>query len=246
MDPRFKIFPTVQQLSQALCLDFLNAVHTLSQQDGLFFLALSGGNTPIMFFRQLAGWNDEIKTHPINWSRIHFFWVDERCVPPDHPDSNYGMTYENLLSRLKINPDQIHRIRGENDPVAEVQRYTDEIMHTVPLQNGLPVFDRIFLGIGEDGHTASLFPDRPDIRDSNSICEVTTHPVTGQQRISLTYKPINNARRITFLVTGKNKSKIISAIAGNTAMANQYPAYHVRTVHGTMEWYLDKPAAQSI
>ncbi len=246
MDPRFNIFSNVQQLNQALCLDFMNAVHTLSKKDEMLFLALSGGNTPKMFYRQLSGWNDEIKTHPINWSHIHFFWVDERCVPPDHPESNYGMTYENLLSRLKIHPDQIHRIRGENDPFVEVQRYTDEIMHIVPLQNGLPVFNRIFLGIGEDGHTASIFPYQRGMTHSKAICKIASHPVTGQKRITLTYKPINNARRITFLVTGKNKSKIISEIAGNTPLANQYPAYHIRPVHGTMEWYLDKPAAQNI
>ncbi|MBN1159602.1 MAG: 6-phosphogluconolactonase [Bacteroidales bacterium] len=236
----------MQELNDALCRDFADTVNKKSKSGPTITLALSGGNTPGMFFRQLASWNEENKTSRIDWSRIHFFWADERCVPPMHPESNFGMAHSSLLSSIELKPEQIHRIRGENNPASEVERYSDEIMDILPVMNGLPVFDQIFLGLGEDGHTASIFPGRPDLLQSGNICELVRHPVTGQHRISLTMKTINNARRIIFVVTGRAKSNVIAEIADHSSTSEQYPAYWVRPVHGTVEWYLDQQAARLI
>lgn len=246
MDHRFNIFQTVQQLNDALCRNFADALHRMTTSGKPIYLALSGGNTPQMFLRRLSVWNDENNMNPIDWSNIHFFWVDERCVPPGHPESNFGTAHSGLLSGLELKPEQIHRIRGENDPVNEVHRYAEEIRRTVPLVNAMPAFDQIFLGVGEDGHTASIFPGFPGLMHSGNICELAVHPVTGQQRISLTLKTINNARRITFIVTGETKSNIIGEITGHSASAEQYPVHYVMPVHGTLEWYLDQKAAKHI
>jgi len=235
-------FSTPGELADAICEIFRDHIAELNRQKGQINLAFSGGTTPALFFRKLAA-NQEYPDKKTDWSRIHIFWVDERCVPPGHRDSNYGMAWNSLLSVLNLNKHQVHRIHGEDDPQEEALRYENEIRQVVQKPKGMPVFDWIFLGMGEDGHTASIFPDRPDLLESPRLCEVSQHPGSGQFRITLTGPVISHSRRISFLVTGENKSRVIRQIIKPGPEAKRFPAFHIIPVNGDLDWYLDSSAA---
>jgi 6-phosphogluconolactonase len=238
-------FPSIPELARALCWDFHHYITGLARTKKQINIAISGGNTPKAFFERLAS-NQEIPDKKINWINIHLFWVDERCVPPDHPDSNFGMTYRCLLQKISFAESNIHRIRGENNPSEEAVRYGKEILRYVDLLKGIPIFDWILLGIGDDGHTASIFPNRLELFETKKICETAKHPVTGQYRITITGPTIVHANRISFLATGEAKSKVIRHILHNEPEASQYPASFIKPVQGKLEWYLDDQAAKYI
>jgi 6-phosphogluconolactonase len=238
-------FSTRDEMTKVLCNKFHRHIARLNIRKKQINLAFSGGNTPGAFFDALAASQKNIETRT-DWSRVHVFWVDERCVPPGHPESNYGMTEERLLRSLKLDKSQIHRIRGEDEPVAEAIRYEAEIRQAFHQPEGIPVFDWIFLGLGEDGHTASIFPDRLDLLHSPILCEATRHPVTGQYRITMTGPVIMQADRISYLVTGEAKSTIVSQILNNEPEAAGYPASNIRSLKGKVHWYLDAAAAKQL
>jgi 6-phosphogluconolactonase len=214
----------------------------LGKVQQLISIAISGGQTPELFFKHLAAGKGITGELP-DWNKIHLFWVDERCVPPDHPDSNFGFTAKHLLEKITIPHGNIHRIKGENDPSIEAGRYSDEIHRYTTLGDGIPVFDWIFLGIGSDGHTASIFPDRLDLMNSVNTCEAVKHPSSGQDRITLTGRTIINANRITFMVTGKSKSKVIRQILEGEPGTEKLPAGLITKFAVNSEFYLDEEAA---
>ena len=234
------ISETPKKLAKSVAKAFIRMVQQSGQQR--FDIALSGGSTPKKLFRRIA----EKYRDAIDWNRIHFWWGDERCVPPDSIESNYLMAYETLLSQLPVNPDHIHRIRGEEDPETEAERYSQEIIRHVNSREDWPVFDLVILGLGEDGHTASIFPGQMELLTSNSVCAVATHPDSKQKRITLTGKVINNANEIFFLATGRNKARRISEIMNNDASAGNYPAYHIIPEHGNLVWFIDEEASVRI
>lgn len=227
------IYPTSESTAAGLAEYFEKWV----SQKQPFTVALSGGSTPRLLFRHLARHYRE----RIDWSGIHFFWGDERCVPPDHPDSNYLMTADSLLRHIEIPAENVHRIRGEAEPQAEAARYGTEIRKFVAEMDGLPVFDLIILGLGEDGHTASIFPDQMDLMDTNDICAVATHPDSGQKRITLTGKVISGAEKVAFLVTGSAKRSVVQSIREQSGNWKHYPASYIRSRH-TLFWFLDEAA----
>ncbi|MCH7622630.1 MAG: 6-phosphogluconolactonase, partial [Nitrospinae bacterium] len=183
----------------------------------------------------------------IPWNCIHFFWGDERCVPPDHEDSNYRMARETLLDPLNILQENIHRIRGENDPETEAARYAGEIKNNLKPQSGkTPRFDWILLGLGTDGHTASLFPGAQPIEDHSGLCVVAIQPQSGQKRITLTNRVLNHAKRVSFIVTGKSKGQVVADILNESPKSKNYPAAHVLPQQGTLEWFLDANAATKL
>jgi 6-phosphogluconolactonase len=167
-------------------------------------------------------------------------------VAPDSDESNYLMAYDALLAELAIPEENIHRIMGEADPEEEALRYGEEIREQLNSRDDLPVFDLVMLGLGEDGHTASIFPDRMDLLTSDQVCAVAVHPQTGQQRITLTGRVINNANTIYFLVSGEGKAERISEIMNNDEKAFALPAYHILPVSGTLIWFLDEDASEMI
>ena len=236
-------FPSVNALSEKLSFDFVHFLDDASRGQKIFTIALSGGKTPKAFFEKIAA-NPKSQDNQTLWNKVHFFWVDERCVPPDHADSNFCMTNECLFSKISLDESHVHRIHGENDPYQEAARYAAEIHQYVELQNGIPVFDWIFLGLGDDGHTASIFPGRPDLLDTDTICEAVVHPVTGQFRITLTGKPLLQAKRITFVVTGASKSTVIREIMNNEAEALSYPAAQILWRSNNTDWFIDEAAAK--
>jgi 6-phosphogluconolactonase len=202
-------------------------------------IALSGGETPRHIFNFIS--NSEYKKN-IKWNKIHFFWCDERCVPPEHPESNFGMTSNLLFKNISISKKNIHRIQGEFDPKEELLQSTDEILESVKLKNGIPAFDWILLGLGSDGHTASIFPNAMELFQSKKIYESAIHPKSGQKRITLTPMVINNADKITFIVTGEEKKYIVDKILNKKEGYEKYPAGLIKPLSGMLEWVLDEKA----
>lgn len=207
-----------------------------NQKRGDFSVALSGGSTPKVWFDHLA----KNQKEDIPWERIHLYWGDERCVPPDDLESNYGMTREYLLNKISIPEQNIHRVEGEMNPANAAEKYENELLDNLG-EN--PIFDLIILGLGDDGHTASIFPHEINLWDAEQLCVVATHPISGQKRVSFTGRVINAASAITFLVTGKNKEERVKEIIDQEPNSAYYPANLVNPADGTLHWFLDKDAA---
>jgi len=207
-----------------------------------FHVAISGGKTPDLLFSVLA---EKYADSPL-WQKIHIWWVDERMVSPDHPESNFGVVWKLLLSQISIPEENIHRIKGENIPEIEALSYSSEIRNMIPIHGSWPVFNLILLGMGDDGHTASIFPDQMWLLHSDQICEVSIQPATGQKRITLTGRVINHAEKICFLVTGSGKANPFSEIKNGTEKANLLPAAHIFPEDGELYWYIDKSAANPV
>ncbi len=232
-----KIFADNPAVATAFAADFSDWVSSQTKQT--LTVALSGGSTPKLLFEHLAAnYSDRI-----DWSRLHFFWGDERMVPPADEESNYGMTKSLLLDHITIPSQNVHRVRGENDPQDERVRYEDEIRQHVALNSdGIPAFDLMILGMGGDGHTASIFPHESQFLTSDQLCEVATHPESGQKRITLTGQVLNASAQVAFLVTGAGKAPVIATIMSQSAGWDSYPAAHVSN-EGPMFAYLDTAAA---
>jgi 6-phosphogluconolactonase len=209
---------------------------------GAFHVALAGGSTPRLLYRLLAS---EYRGQ-IDWSRTHVYFGDERCVGPDHPDSNYGMAREALLRHVAIPPGQIHRIEAEDpDPRAAARRYADLLHRQLPRPHphGTVQFDLVLLGLGPDGHVASLFPGTA-ILDEQRAWVAAVHVDRLQAwRISVTFPVINAARHIVLLVAGDDKASIIRDVIGKPDPAARYPAGRLRPA-GELEWFIDHAAAR--
>ena len=216
-------------------------IDLLNQKGGRFSIALSGGSTPKVWFEYLA----QISKDDVDWGRVHLYWGDERCVPPDNEDSNYGMTKKYLLDFIDIPEKNIHRIKGELKPKEASAQYDRELKANLS-EGNIPVFDLVILGLGDDGHTASIFPHEIDLWDSDDFCVVATHPTSGQQRVSLTGKVINSARSVAFLVTGISKAEKIHEILEINDDQSIYPASLVNPVEGMLYWFLDSLAASQL
>ncbi len=202
-------------------------------------VALSGGSTPKIVFDELSN----TEKYKINWSKVHLYWGDERCVPPTDEQSNYKMTVTHLLENIDIPPKNIHRVLGENDPKKEAVRYGEVLAKNLPLNNEVPVFDMVILGMGEDGHTASIFPYEIDLWHSKNTCEVAIHPDSGQKRITITGKVINQSKTVVFLVTGNGKKEKLAEIIHKKGDYLKYPAACVSPQSGNLIWFLDAEAA---
>jgi 6-phosphogluconolactonase len=242
MKPGIHIFNTVSELTDKLAEVFYSHIGALCRHQRTVSIVLSGGNTPQLLYKKIAS-HRAFSAQVDDWNKVHFFWGDERCVPPHHPESNFGMANRYLLRALNIKETNIHRIRGESTPEAEAVRYSGEIGSHVATRNAIPVFDWIFLGMGDDGHTASVFPDQMSLLYADTICAVAIHPQSGQQRITLTGKPLINAGRITFMVTGSSKAQRVKEIIGDDPSSKLYPARYIKPLRGKLEWFLDKEAA---
>lgn len=199
-------------------------------------ISLSGGSTPKLLFKTLAA---APYNQAIQWKNLHFWWGDDRMVVPSDPESNYGEVQKLLFDHIAIPAENIHRIRGEAPVEQELTRFQQEL--SAVISDG--VFDWIILGMGADGHTASLFPHQTNFDDEN-LAVIAKHPETGQVRISKTAKLIEQAKRITYLVTGASKAAILKEIQTTPAENLPYPAAKIQAKNGITEWYLDKEAAK--
>lgn len=238
MNEIIKVFNSRNLLSDFFAKEILKKLDLIDEGNFLS-IAFSGGSTPKNVFEFISSnYKDKIP-----WERIKIFWSDERCVPPDDDESNYKMAFDSLIKNISIPEENIFRIFGETDPSEEEMRYKFVLKGNIPLINKIPSFDIMMLGLGDDGHTASIFPNNISLFNSDEICLNTKHPESGQERITLTGKVINNSKNIYFFVTGKKKSKIVKEILNEDNSNKIYPASLVEPTNGNLYWLLDKGAA---
>ncbi|MEI8595141.1 6-phosphogluconolactonase [Photobacterium sp. Hal280] len=228
--------------AQAVVKSLADDMMAISQQDKPVHISLSGGSTPKQLFAALA---QAPYAEGVNWQNLHFWWGDERCVAPDDAESNYGCAQALLFDHVAIPAENIHRIRGEDEPQAEAKRFAAEMAAVIPAENGLPVFDWILLGVGDDGHTASLFPGQTDY-DEPGLSLVAPHPQSGQLRVSKSARLLEAAKRISYLVIGAGKTEIVAEIHSQPADSLPYPAAKIQARQGKTEWYLDAVAASKL
>jgi 6-phosphogluconolactonase len=199
-------FPNEQALSATAAKDWLTL---LQKSSGPYTVALSGGRIAKTFFAAVA---DLAKASRATLSNVHFFWADERCVEPTDPESNFRLAWENLLQPLNVAPDRIHRLRGEIPPSAALAEASQDIRRVVPLDGaGVPVLDMIFLGLGEDGHIASLMPNAPPavLESREPFVHVSNSPKPPANRLSMTYPVLAAAHNVWALVTGAGKAEAL-------------------------------------
>jgi 6-phosphogluconolactonase len=241
-----KILADARQLSRAAAEEFVRQAEEAIRAKGRFTLALSGGSTPRLLYRLLADDGEELFRGRGPWDKIHFFWGDERHVPPDHPDSNYRMADETMLSRVAIPPENVHRIPAENpDARQAAEAYAEtllEFFHPPPGQ--FPRLDLVLLGIGPDGHTASLFPGTEAIHDHTRCVAAPWVEKFHASRITLTPAVLNSAACILFLVSGDDKAESLRAVLQGEYQPDLLPAQVIRPTHGRLLWLVDRAAAR--
>src|SRR5216684_4089470 len=209
-----------------------------------FMLCLSGGSTPAATYELLA----ERFRLSVDWKEVQFFWGDERCVPPDDPASNFGMANRTMLSKLPLRPEQIHRIRGEDEPAQAAQEYERELRDFFRLDQpgGLPSFNLLLLGLGENAHVASLFPHHPALHERTRLAVAVDVEAMPSRRISLTVPVINSAERVMFVVSGETKAEAVRSVLQGPADPEQYPAQFVKPHSGETVWLIDRAAASQL
>ncbi len=243
-DREIRILSDAEALARTAAAEFARTASAAVRERGRFAVALSGGSTPRRVYALLA--EDDSLRSEVPWDRTHVFWGDERPVPPDHPDSNYRMAREALLSRVPVPPGNIHRIRGE-DPVAAraAGDYARILREFFRLPEGkFPRFDLVLLGLGTDGHTASLFPGTAALREERLLAVPNRVERLGTERITLTFPVLNGAGRVVFLVSGEEKAGAVRAALGDPPPPDPPPARRIRPERGSLLWLLDRPAAR--
>jgi 6-phosphogluconolactonase len=231
-----KIVPDNAALARAAAQEFHSVAETAVRERGRFSVALSGGNTPRTVYSLLA---NEHKQLP--WDRIHIFFGDERHVPPDDPESNFRMASESLLSKVPIPQNNVHRIRAELDAEAAAMQYEQELREFFHLMDhDWPRFDLIFLGLGDDGHTASLFPGSKALSNESSRVAANWVEKFQTSRITLTFPVLNHAAEIVFLVSGAGKARILSEVL--RPGVRKFPAQNVQPENGRLLWLVDQDA----
>jgi len=208
--------------------------------NGQFTLCLTGGATPVDIYSMMA----TRFNLSVDWKEVQFFWGDERCVPPDNEASNFGLANRSMLSKLALSPAQIHRIRGEDPPVAAAAAYEEELVRFFSLGDGeFPRFDLVLLGLGDDGHCASLFPGSPLIFEQRRMVATVEIEAPQRRRVTLTPPVLNNAARIMFIVAGEKKAEAVkNALEGPNA-PSRFPAQIINPTEGAVTWLLDRSAA---
>lgn len=228
------VFETPEQLAIAASRQFLEYAQEVLAKRGRFSVALAGGRTPKRVYQLLA--SDQF-SGGVDWPKVHLFFGDERAVPPDHSESNYRVALETLILNVPIPAENVRRILGEIEVEEGAVAYEKELRAYFA---GLawPSFDLVWLGVGTDGHVASLFPGSEALEEENRWV-VATRNLQGQKRISLTIPAINHAARVIFLVTGSEKAATLARVLNNTA-PDRLPA---QLIHGSVDWFVDRAAA---
>ncbi|GBD91954.1 6-phosphogluconolactonase [bacterium BMS3Abin04] len=239
---KINVFSDTDILVRKFSLKFKNDSDKVFNENRKYFVALSGGQTPKKLFKYLA----ENYIDKIHWSNVHFFWGDERCVQLDNSESNYGEADRLLFSKINIPKENIHPVICDGNSETARKKYEEEIKSNLFKKNDKLVFDLIILGVGEDGHTASIFPNQLNFISSTNICEIAHHPQSNQERITLTGPVIMHAKKIVFLVTGESKSEIVCKILRKCVGYDKLPAALIKPESGIVEWYLDREAAKKL
>jgi 6-phosphogluconolactonase len=210
---------------------------------GEFNLCLTGGSTPARTYDLLAT-RFELS---VDWKEVQFYWGDERCVPPDDPASNYGMANRTMLSKLKVKPQQIHRMRGEDKPQDAAREYEAELRSRLSLEDGeFPRFDLMLLGLGENCHMLSLFPGVPQLHEEHRLVVPVEVEDKVRHRVSMTVPVMNNSARIMFLVSGEKKAAAVKRVLEGQDDPERVPAHLVAPKDGVVIWMMDKAAASQL
>ena len=232
MAHKIKSFETPQDVANAFAGRLIDLLNQSKANGTSAAVCLSGGSTPKLLFKTLAE-----NYADTDWSPLHFFWGDERCVPADSEESNYGEADRLFLNQANIPADNVHAVDTSLDPAAAAAAYQQQIEAVVEKDPaGIPMFDLMVLGMGDDGHTASIFPHQMELLVSEKICDVATHPVSGQKRVTLTGLVISASREICFLITGANKADVLGQILNDQPGSEQYPTGHFSDLPTTTFW----------
>lgn len=239
MKPELRIFKDLENLSREAARLFVGQATKAIQERGRFLVALNGGGTPNRLFQLLAAEYRE----KVDWNNVHVFWGDERCVPPEEAGSNYHQAKEALLDRVSIPQRNIHRVKGELDPASAAKEYAETLGTFADDDLGFPHFDLVYLGMGEDGHTASLFPGSPvDVREP--VLPVTAHyQDRPARRVTLTPIVFNEARMVVFMATGEKKASTLAEVLNGRYNPDLYPAQRINPTNGRLIWLVDDAAA---
>jgi 6-phosphogluconolactonase len=239
MKPEVRIFKDLEEISRAAAELFVEQAAQSIAEAGRFLVALNGGSTPARLFQLLA---TDLR-EKVNWSEVHVFWGDERCVPPDDPGSSYGQARDTLLSQVPIPDSNIHRIKGELGPAEASKKYSLTLREFASPPFEWPRFDLVYLGMGEDGHTASLFPGAP-VEVSWPTMPVTAHyQDRPASRVTLTPVVFNRARRIIFMASGEKKAQTLAEVLSDRYNPELYPAQRIEPKDGQLIWLVDEAAA---
>jgi 6-phosphogluconolactonase len=240
-----RILANVEEIAQAAASEFIHQTAEAVRTKGFFTVALSGGSTPKSLYSLLASESKSAFRAQVQWNKVHFFWGDERHVPPDHPDSNYRMAYEVMLSKVPVPPENVHRIKAENPDAGRVaEDYEQVLREFFRLELGqLPRFDLILLGMGPDGHTASLFPGTDVILERKRYVAAPWVEKFNAYRITLTPPALNNAACVIFLVTGEEKAETLRVVLQGDYQPERFPAQLIRPTNGRLLWLVDQAAA---
>ncbi len=239
---RVEVWRDVAEISERAAELLIGIARQTVDTRGKFELALSGGSTPKALYQLLAS---EGKSARIPWQRTHIYWSDERCVLPDDPRSNYRMAYETLLSHVSLLEENIHRMHGEDDPESAARDYAKELENE--FDSGGSRFPLILLGMGEDGHTASLFPGSDALLDVENSVTATYVEKFKEHRLTMTLRTLNAAETIVFLVAGESKAAALSKVLDDRSVEpDSLPAKLVRPANGELIWLVDESAASLV
>ena len=234
-----RVYDNPEEVARAVASRFVEVSREAIETRGRFSVALAGGSTPKRVYELLASeeWRAQVA-----WARVHVFFGDERCVPPEHPDSNFRMARESLLARVPLPAENVRRLRGEGDPAESAAMY-EAALRAFFDGEPWPRFDLVMLGMGDDGHTASLFPGSPALREQTAWVVAAHVEKLRAYRLTLTLPAINHAENVMFVVTGASKSERLREVLAAPKVSDPPPAQLVRPTRAPLEWFLDKAAA---
>jgi len=233
-----RVFKDLNKLSQYAANSFIETANQSIAKQGRFLVALSGGNTPMQLYKLLGdSFHDKV-----DWTHVHFFWGDERCVPVDDAGNSYGQAKKVLFDKINVPDENIHRVLSELEPDSASKEYarTLKVFSEPPL--AWPRFDLVLLGMGEDGHTASLFPNSPVNVDSPTLAVTANYQDRPANRVTLTEKVLNSSRNVMFLVSGKSKAAALSKVFSDNYMPIELPVQRIVPEDGSLTWLIDEEA----
>ncbi len=244
-----EVFDTNELLIKSAADRFILSANSAVASWGRFSVALSGGSTPRALYELLAA---ERNASRVNWANVHIYWGDERCVPPDDAESNYRMTREALLDRIKIPAANVHRMRGEDSPPVAAAAYEQELREAFGTSTGPSRgspgtrFDLVLLGLGADGHTASLFPHMRAVHEQTHWAMAEHVEAVKMWRLTLTPAILNDAGEVLFLVSGSNKAAILRRVLYGERNPDELPAQAIEPGSARLHWMIDEAAAADL
>ncbi len=233
-----KKFKDINELSQYAARSFIEIAKKSIEERGRFLASLSGGSTPMRLYELLGNqFQNEVE-----WRLVHFFWGDERCVPVDDSSNSYGQTKKVFFDKIHIPAANIHRVLSELEPDSAAREYANTLKAFSEPPLDWPRFDLALLGMGDDGHTASLFPGSPVNVDSPTLAVTANYQGRPANRVTLTQNVLNSSRNVLFLVTGRSKAVTLSRVLSDSYMPAELPAQRIAPVDGNLFWLIDEEA----